>query len=126
MRLWARRAAQWSAGPVAAGIVIALAVLAGVDVTGPVGWLTTGLSLIPAALVHCQNRDRDFTWAETCAISLAAAVVAYGVMVIGLITGATVTFAVYIAAKTGSLAALVQIGTLATLIDTALTRRKPA
>lgn len=125
LRRVCRRFAQWSAGPVAAGMVLALAIVVGVEVTGPVRWLTTGLSLIPAVLVHWHSRDRDFTWPETCAIGLAAAVVAYAVIVVGVVTGATVTFAIYVAVQTGVLAAVAQLSAIVGLLLTAFSRRRP-
>ena len=107
-----RKVALWSAGPLSAGVVLALAALAGQPVIGPVRWLAHGLSLLPAVLVHCHNRDRDLTWPQTLTTSLAAAVVAYLVIVVGMTLGAAATFAVYLAAHTGALAVTAQIVTV--------------
>lgn len=113
-----RLLAYWLPGPVVAGMVLALAAVIGIEVTGPISWLITGLSLIPAALVHCHNRARNFTWAQTIAVGLAAAAVAYAFIVVGVFAGAAATFAVVIAHQTGALAALASVSSVLSLLWT--------
>lgn len=118
-----RKLALWSTGPLSAGVVLALAALAGQPVTGPVRWLVHGLSLLPAVLVHCHNQDRDLTWPQTTATSLAAAVVAYLVIVVGMTLGVAATFAVYLAAHTGALAVTAQLVTVSGFVYTLVASR---
>jgi hypothetical protein len=123
-RRFGRRVVYWFAGPVSAGIALAVASLLGTEVTGPARCVTTSLSLIPAALVHCHSRDRDLTYPQTFAVGLAAAVVAYAVIVIGLFTGAAATLALYLAVQTGLLAVASQMsGPMGLLLALSARRR---